>query len=114
MKTKLVKPEKLDEILDNSLILKSRQKYMQLALRGVSRSIDSKMIAAIMRGICAARKREDITEGLYRYDLCNNLRSVFSYLFCTQCFLNANNYLNILKYIKHRNDGKAKKTKENQ
>lgn len=108
MKTKLVKPEKLDEILDNSLILKSRQKYMQLALRGVSCGTDSKMAAAIMQGMCAARKREDITEGLYRYDLCNNLR------FCTQCFLNANNYLNILKYLKHRNDGKTKETKENQ
>ena len=108
MKTKLVKPEKLDEILDNSLILKSRQKYVQLAIRGMPCSIDSQMITGIMQGMCAARKRQDITEGLYRYDLCNNLR------FCTQCFLNANNYLNILKYLKQRNNEKAKETKKNQ
>lgn len=98
MKTKLVKPEKLDEILDNSLILKSRQKYIELAECGIPYSLGPEMRLAIMRGMCAARKREDITKGLYRYDLCTNIQ------FCTRCFLNANNYLNILKYIKHRND----------
>ena len=109
MKTKLVKPEKLDEILDNNLILKSRQKYIQLALRGMPRIRTSKaMLTRIMQDMCAARSRQDITVGLYKYNLCNNVR------FCAQCFLNANNYLNILKYLKHRNDGKAKETKENQ
>lgn len=108
MKTKLVKPEELNKILDNSLILKSRQKYVRLAQSGMPCSISSLMTTEIMQSMCAARNRQNISESLHRYDLCNNIR------FCHECFLNANNYLNILKYLKHRYDGKTKETKENQ
>ena len=100
---KLIKPKHMDDILSKGIVLHSKKQYNILFTSG-----------CIIKGThyfpcnctCAVRSKRNLTctaamriprkyqYGFIEFD-CTDVDS------CTKCFLNAGNYLNVLKYIKH-------------
>lgn len=94
-KYKLKKPARINLILanPNNVVFTSRKKYYD----NVSAINDE--YEGILSVVCAVRNKNDTNYCHFSpspYACCN----VGS---CTNCFLNANNYLNILKYAKRHN-----------
>jgi hypothetical protein len=81
---KLLKPEKIDDIIRSGVVLKSRKAYKEISKFELT-------------SICAIRAHDDRSSCVY-YKPCADISK------CKLCFLNANNYLNVLKYIKHNKD----------
>ena len=87
--TKLIKPEKIDDIIRSGVVLKSRKAYKEISKFELT-------------SICAIRAHDDRRSCVY-YKPCADISK------CKLCFLNANNYLNVLKYIK-QNEKRFKRT----
>lgn len=90
---KLIKPKNMNAILSNGVVLHSRKQYYDLFKR------DLEIICAVrskhnLRYSCAIRIHPKYKCEYTQFD-CDDVDS------CRKCFLNARNYLNILKYIKH-------------
>lgn len=79
---KLLKPEKIDDIIRSGVVLKSRKAYKEISKFELT-------------NICAIRAHDDRSSRVY-YKPCADISK------CKLCFLNANNYLNVLKYIKQK------------
>lgn len=79
--TKLIKPVMIDNIIRSGVVLKSRKAYKEISTLKLT-------------NMCAVRACDDRSSCAY-YKLCADISM------CKICFLNANNYLNVLKYIKH-------------
>lgn len=82
---KLIKPEKIDDIIRSGVVLKSRKAYEETRTYSIS--------PYSLCDICSVREKSNITrfaEGVSCEDISD----------CKFCFLNAKNYLNVLKYIK--------------
>lgn len=79
--TKLIKPVMIDNIIRSGVVLKSRKAYKEISKLELT-------------NICAIRAHDDRSSCAY-YKPCADISM------CKICFLNANNYLNVLKYIKH-------------
>ena len=73
--TKLIKPVMIDNIIRSGVVLKSKKAYKEISKLELT-------------NLCA------ISSCAY-YKPCADISM------CKLCFLNANNYLNVLKYIKH-------------
>lgn len=82
---KLIKPEKIDNIIRSGVVLKSRKAYKEIKTYGVG--------PYRLEDICSIRNKSDTTQFADSVS-CEDV------LECRSCFLNANNYLNVLKYIK--------------
>lgn len=82
---KLIKPKNIDNILSRGIVLHSRKQYADL------------FSPPGLNNCCAVRDKSVITQPVARalFD-CRDV------VCCRSCFLKANNYLNILKYIKKR------------
>lgn len=90
---KLIKPKNMDTILSNGIVLHSRKQYYNLLKRDLTTT-------------CAVRSKHNL-----RYSSAIRIHPKYKYVYtmfdcdnidsCKKCFLNANNYLNVLKYIKH-------------
>ena len=81
---KLTKPEKIDFILSKGIVLHSRKQYADL------------FNPIGLDNCCAVRDESDIT-----WPAVKALPHCRDVVCCRSCFLKANNYLNVLKYIKH-------------
>lgn len=79
--TKLIKPVMIDNIIRSGVVLKSRKAYKEISKLGLT-------------NLCAVREYDDMYSCAYTGS-CTDIST------CKICFLNANNYLNVLKYIKH-------------
>lgn len=79
--TKLIKPEKIDDIIRSGVVLKSRKAYEEVSIE--------------LTNLCAIRAYDNMYS-------CTCTRLCENIPMCKLCFLNANNYLNVLKYIKHK------------
>lgn len=79
---KLIKPKNLDEIIRSGVVLKSRKEY---------EDISKKRRFSLVK-VCSVRSKLDIHEPTP----CSCGNSM-----CETCFLQAKNYLNVLKYMKH-------------
>lgn len=79
--TKLIKPVMIDNIIRSGVVLKSRKAYKEISKLELT-------------NLCAVRACDDRSSCAY-YKPCADI------FMCKICFLNANNYLNVLKYIKH-------------
>lgn len=79
--TKLIKPVMIDNIIRSGVVLKSRKAYKEISKLELT-------------NLCAVRAHDDRSSCAY-YKPCADISM------CKICFLNANNYLNVLKYIKH-------------
>lgn len=82
--TKLIKPVMIDNIIRSGVVLKSRKAYKEISTLKLT-------------NMCAVRACDDRSSCVY-YKPCADISK------CKLCFLNANNYLNVLKYIKHNKD----------
>lgn len=80
--TKLIKPVMIDNIIRSGVVLKSREAYEEMSTLELT-------------NICAIRTYNDRSNCAY-YKSCTDIPM------CRICFLNANNYLNVLKYIKQK------------
>ena len=80
--TKLIKPVMIDNIIRSGVVLKSRKAYKEISKLKLT-------------NICAVRACDDRSSCTY-YKPCTDISK------CKLCFLNANNYLNVLKYIKQK------------
>lgn len=80
---KLIKPKQIDEIIRSGVVLKSRKEYLKLPQVN---TVDD------LKTICGVREKT------VWYSMCTNVKN------CRGCFLRANNYLNILKYIKNNKE----------
>ena len=101
--SKLIKPKNMNAILSNGVVLHSKKQYYNLFKKGYS--VDAVYYLPHNHS-CAVRNKRNLTctaamriHPKYKcartpFD-CDDIDS------CTKCFLNARNYLNILKYIKH-------------
>lgn len=83
--TKLIKPEKIDDIIRSGVVLKSRKAYKETKAHSIGPYRPEYM--------CSVRKKSDTTQFADSVS-CEDVPD------CSICFLNANNYLNVLKYIK--------------
>ena len=79
--TKLIKPVMIDNIIRSGVVLKSRKAYKEISTLKLT-------------NMCAVRACDDRSSCAY-YKPCADISM------CKICFLNANDYLNVLKYIKH-------------
>lgn len=79
--TKLIKPVMIDNIIRSGVVLKSKKAYKEISKLELT-------------NLCAIRAHNDRSSCTY-YKPCTDISK------CKLCFLNANNYLNVLKYIKH-------------
>lgn len=79
--TKLIKPEKIDDIIRSGVVLKSRKAYEEVGME--------------LTNVCAIRAYDNMYNCAYTGG-CTDISM------CKLCFLNANNYLNVLKYIKQK------------
>ena len=79
---KLIKPKMIDNIIRSGVVLKSRKAYEEISTLELT-------------NICAIRAHDDRSNCAY-YKPCADISM------CRICFLNANNYLNVLKYIKQK------------
>lgn len=87
---KLIKPKQIDEIIRSGVVLKSRKEYLKLPQVN---TVDD------LKTICGVRvKNETHNNNAVWYSMCTNVKN------CHGCFLRANNYLNILKYIKNNKE----------
>jgi hypothetical protein len=94
---KLFKPENLDKIIRSGIVLKSRKAYKNIidetARTWFNRTnTNSEQYKLLMTNICSVRSK---------YRLHNPTPCSCRNSQCETCFLQANNYLNVLKYIKH-------------
>lgn len=99
---KLIKPKNMDAILANGIVLHSRKQYDNL--QDISYYIDIGL-SVPRNSLCAVRNKRNIyctaatripckyKYGFMAFD-CTDID------YCDKCFLNARNYLNVLKYIK--------------
>lgn len=96
--TKLIKPVMIDNIIRSGVVLKSRKAYYDyIRMQNITIKIDTiiKEISTLkLTNMCAVRACDDRSSCAY-YKPCADISM------CKLCFLNANNYLNVLKYIKH-------------
>lgn len=81
-KKKLIKPKNIDAIIGCGIVYHRREDYMKDCWR-----------IAPLYFTCAVRCKFIKDPQI----LCEDMES------CKQCFLNAKNYLNVLKYKKHHN-----------
>lgn len=79
--TKLIKPVMIDNIIRSGVVLKSKKAYKEISKLELT-------------NLCAIRAHDNRSSCAY-YKPCADI------FMCKLCFLNANNYLNVLKYIKH-------------
>lgn len=79
---KLIKPVMIDNIIRSGVVLKSRKAYKEISTLKLT-------------NMCAVRACDDRSSCAY-YKPCADISM------CKLCFLNANNYLNVLKYIKQK------------
>ena len=79
--TKLIKPVNIDYIIRSGVVLKSRKAYKKISKLELT-------------NLCAVRAHDNRSSCAY-YKPCADISM------CKLCFLNANNYLSVLKYIKH-------------
>lgn len=79
--TKLIKPVMIDNIIRSGVVLKSRKAYKEISKLELT-------------NLCAVRAHDNRSSCAY-YKPCADISM------CKLRFLNANNYLNVLKYIKH-------------
>lgn len=79
---KLIKPVMIDNIIRSGVVLKSRKAYKEISTLKLT-------------NMCAVRACDDRSSCAY-YKPCADISM------CKICFLNANNYLNVLKYIKQK------------
>lgn len=79
--TKLIKPEKIDDIIRSGVVLKSRKAYEEVGIE--------------LTNLCAIRAYDNMYNCAYT-GVCTDISM------CKLCFLNANNYLSVLKYIKQK------------
>lgn len=77
--TKLIKPVMIDNIIRSGVVLKSRKAYKEISKLELT-------------NLCAVRAHDNRSSCAY-YKPCADISM------CKLCFLNANNYLNVLKYI---------------
>lgn len=87
---KLIKPEKIDNIIRSGVVLTSRKAYQKLKIHYTG--------PCRLKNMCSVREKHNINNFAYTVS-CKDVAN------CNNCFLNANNYLNVLKYIK-RNKNK--------
>jgi hypothetical protein len=80
--TKLIKPVMIDNIIRSGVVLKSRKAYKEISKLELT-------------NLCAVRAHDNRSSCAY-YKPCADIST------CKLCFLNANNYLNVLKYIKQK------------
>ena len=80
--TKLIKPVNIDYIIRSGVVLKSRKAYEEVNISKLT-------------NLCAIREYDDMYSCTYTGS-CTDIST------CKLCFLNANNYLNVLKYIKQK------------
>lgn len=66
-------------------------------MKSENRKLTQKVSKLELTNICAIRAHADRSSCVY-YKPCADISK------CKLCFLNANNYLNVLKYIKHNKD----------
>lgn len=85
--TKLIKPVMIDNIIRSGVVLKSRKAYKEISKLELT-------------NLCAVRAHDNRSSCAY-YKPCADISM------CKLCFLNANNYLNVLKYIKHNKNKKT-------
>jgi hypothetical protein len=83
--TKLIKPEKIDDIIRSGVVLTSRKAYQELKAYYIG--------SRRLKDMCSVRDEHCINNFAYTVS-CKDVAN------CNNCFLNANNYLNVLKYIK--------------
>lgn len=97
--SKLIKPARIDEILANGRVIRSLNESA-MSISGLSKKQLCAMVEDFdFRQICGVRRQDGHPAGAIGHNpfkfACNDVP------YCRKCFLNANNYLNIHKYIKH-------------
>ena len=88
--TKLIKPVMIDNIIRSGVVLKSKKAYKEISKLELT-------------NLCAIRAHDNRSSCAY-YKPCADISM------CKLCFLNANNYLNVLKYIKHMESSRSRKS----
>lgn len=100
---KLIKPARIDEIIANGRVIRSRNELSE-DLTGLWASSEYlkhlHKLEFNFRIHCGVRNK-NLPAASRGYNPFNFMCDDVPY--CAKCFLNANNYLNIHKYIKHRN-----------
>lgn len=87
---KLIKPKQIDEIIRSGVVLKSRKEYLKLPQVNTVDDLKTR---------CGVRVKNEINNSnAVWYNMCIDVKN------CHGCFLQANNYLNILKYIKNNKE----------
>ena len=94
---KLIKPKNMNAILSRGIVLHSKKQYNNLFNKGFPWNCNNR---------CAARNRKNLTltaaiRNPRKYQYSPIEFDCTDIAYCRECFLNARNYLNILKYIKH-------------
>ena len=93
MMEKLKKPKRINEILSQGIVLRSAKAYSDVT--GFSD----------LRHICAVRSKwhKSIPFYMTRQTVYTQEVACRDISTCIRCFLNAKNYLNVLKYMKQNN-----------
>lgn len=86
---KLIKPKQIDEIIRSGVVLKSRKEYASLPI----------IFNHTLLTICSVRFKDKTSRcPAVVYGMCRDIANCYKY------FLQANNYLNVLKYIKNNKE----------
>lgn len=94
--TKLIKPVMIDNIIRSGVVLKSRKAYKEISKFVLITFIKNVDDLAAITNMYDYIRMQNIT-----IKIDTILFTVADISMCKLCFLNANNYLNVLKYIKH-------------